>query len=85
MDFITYNAAAHSNRISELSAAECTRTLQEMIAIFAETGLEYSPLLNPPGWEITESLTNAMIETGIKSVASAGTYARPSQARQLRT
>jgi hypothetical protein len=55
----------------KLSATECTRILQEMIAIFAETGLEYSPAMNPPGWEITESLTNAMIETGIKSVASA--------------
>jgi hypothetical protein len=53
------------------SAAECKRTLQEMIAIFDESGLEYVRGMNPPGWEMTENLASAMIEVGIKSVSSA--------------
>lgn len=52
-------------------AAECRRMLREMIAIFDESGLEYVPSMNPPGWEMTESLASAMIEVGIKSVSSA--------------
>lgn len=55
----------------KLSATECKRMLQEMIAIFDETGLEYTRSMNPPGWELTESLAQAMIEVGIKSVSSA--------------
>ncbi|HEV7375293.1 MAG TPA: DUF2334 domain-containing protein [Pyrinomonadaceae bacterium] len=52
-------------------AAECRRMLQEMIAIFEESGLEYARSMNPPGWDMTESLASAMIEVGIKSVSSA--------------
>jgi hypothetical protein len=53
------------------SVAQCRRMLREMIAIFDESGLEYVRGMNPPGWEITESLASAMIEVGIKSVSSA--------------
>jgi hypothetical protein len=52
-------------------AAQCRRMLREMIAIFEESGLEYARSMNPPGWEMTESLASAMIEVGIKSVSSA--------------
>ncbi len=55
----------------KLSTAQCKRMLQEMMAIFDETGLEYTRGMNPPGWELTESLARAMIEVGIKSVSSA--------------
>ena len=55
----------------KLSATECKRALQEMIAIFAEAGLEFAPVMNPPGWEMSESLAQAMIDVGIKSVSSA--------------
>lgn len=51
--------------------AECARMLQEMIAIFDESGLEYFQGMNPPGWEMTASLASAMIKVGIKSVSSA--------------
>ncbi|MDT5120680.1 MAG: hypothetical protein QOC96_162 [Acidobacteriota bacterium] len=55
----------------EQGAAQCRRMLQEMIAIFDESGLEYVRSMNPPGWDMTESLARAMIEVGIKSVSSA--------------
>ncbi|MDT4966439.1 MAG: hypothetical protein QOJ64_1176 [Acidobacteriota bacterium] len=52
-------------------AAECRRILREMIAIFDECGLEYARVMNPPGWRLTESLANAMIDVGIGCVSSA--------------
>ena len=53
------------------SAPECKRDLQEMIAIFEEAELDFAAAMNPPGWEMTESLAQAMIAVGIKSVSSA--------------
>jgi predicted deacetylase len=52
-------------------ATRCERALREMIAIFDDAGLKYAPAMNPPGWEMTESLASAMIEVGIKAVSSA--------------
>jgi hypothetical protein len=55
----------------KFSATKCKRVLQEMIAIFDEAELEFTLAMNPPGWEMTENLAQAMIEVGIKSVSSA--------------
>jgi hypothetical protein len=55
----------------KFSASECERVLQEMIAIFEEADLEFVLAMNPPGWEMTESLAQAMIAVGIKAVSSA--------------
>jgi hypothetical protein len=52
-------------------AKQCKRALREMLAIFDEAGLKYTPVMAPPGWVMTEHLASAMIEVGIKAVASA--------------
>ena len=55
----------------KLSATKCKRVLEEMIAIFEEADLEFVRAMNPPGWEMTERLAQAMIAVGIRSVSSA--------------
>lgn len=55
----------------KFNATECKRVLQEMIAIFEQAELKFAPVMNPPGWELTESLAQAMIAVGIKTVSSA--------------
>jgi predicted deacetylase len=52
-------------------AEQCKRALLEALAIFDEAGLKYTPVMSPPGWEMTEHLASAMIEVGIKAVSSA--------------
>ncbi len=49
----------------------CKRILRESIAIFEEAGLEYVCGMTPPGWDISENLMSAMIDVGLKFVASA--------------
>lgn len=53
------------------SLAGCRRSLREAIAIFAEAGLEYVQGMSPPGWDLSEALATAMIEAGLRFVASA--------------
>jgi len=62
-------------------AAECRRILQEVLTIFNEAGLEYVRGMTPPGWHLSESLAQAMIEVGLQFVASA----RDVQTRVTRT
>jgi len=54
-----------------LDKDECKRILRESIAIFEEAGLEYVSGITPPGWDISENLTSAMIDVGLRFVASA--------------
>ncbi|MDT5062512.1 MAG: hypothetical protein QOH63_2971 [Acidobacteriota bacterium] len=54
-----------------LDGAVCRRLLQQMLMIFDEAGLEYAPGMAPPGWELSDDLANAMVEVGLKFVASA--------------
>ena len=50
---------------------ECERNLTEIIAIFSEAGLPYSPGMCPPSWELSNELAEAMATVGLKFVASA--------------
>lgn len=50
---------------------ECTRILGEALAIFREAGLEPSPGITPPGWDLPESLAQALVQKGLFFVASA--------------
>jgi len=51
--------------------AECRRILQEAMAIFNEAGLEYVRGMAPPGWHLSASLAQAMVDVGLQFVASA--------------
>jgi hypothetical protein len=55
----------------EQDARECARMLSEAIAIFEEAGLDYARGMNPPGWDLTGELAEAMVRVGLKFVASA--------------
>jgi peptidoglycan/xylan/chitin deacetylase (PgdA/CDA1 family) len=54
-----------------LAADECARALRECMAIFDEAGLDYVRGMCPPGWELSDALAGAMIEVGLRFVASA--------------
>jgi peptidoglycan/xylan/chitin deacetylase (PgdA/CDA1 family) len=54
-----------------LNKDECARILRQSMAIFEEAGLEYVSGMTPPGWEFSENLGRAMIEAGLRFVASA--------------
>jgi hypothetical protein len=49
----------------------CRRSLQQMLTIFDEAGLEYARGMAPPGWELSSELAKAMVEVGLEFVASA--------------
>jgi peptidoglycan/xylan/chitin deacetylase (PgdA/CDA1 family) len=51
--------------------AACRRILQEVIEIFNEAELAYVRGMTPPGWHLSASLAQAMIEVGLEFVASA--------------
>jgi len=53
------------------SEFECRRRLQRTIEIFEEAGLPYSPGMCPPCWNVTNALASAMIDVGLRFVASA--------------
>lgn len=53
------------------SEFECRRRLQQAMDIFEEAGLPYSPGMCPPCWNITDELARAMIDLGLRFVASA--------------
>lgn len=53
------------------SAKECERRLREVITIFDEAGLPYSPGMCPPAWMLTPELAQAMCNVGLRWVASA--------------
>ena len=55
----------------EKNREECERRLRESIYIFREAGLPYVPGLCPPAWELSNDLAEAMIDVGLKFVASA--------------
>jgi hypothetical protein len=50
---------------------ECRRRLQQTMKIFEEAGLPYSPGMCPPCWNVTNELASAMIDVGLRFVASA--------------
>ena len=50
---------------------ECRRRLEQSLAIFDAAGLRHVRGMTPPGWEVTDNLTNAMVEVGLQFVASA--------------
>lgn len=52
-------------------ARECARALREAVAVFEEAGLPYVPGMCPPGWELSDELADAMIDVGLRFVASA--------------
>ena len=54
-----------------LSHAQCVRVLRDSISIFEEAGLDYVRGMTPPGWDVTPELLTAMIDVGLKFVASA--------------
>ncbi len=56
---------------SGLSRAQCGRILRESTTIFEETALEYVSGMTPPGWDVTAELLAAMIDIGLRFVASA--------------
>lgn len=67
----------------EQGAAKCTRILSEAIAIFDEAGLDYVRGMNPPGWDLTDSLAEAMLAVGLQFVASARDIVTPVSADAL--
>lgn len=54
----------------ERSRVECEEMVAEMIAIFREAGLLFSPGMCPPGWEFSAELGMAMVSHGLKFIAS---------------
>ena len=51
--------------------AECNHALQEMLSIFDEAELSYVRGMNPPGWDLSDELAQAMFQAGLKFVISA--------------
>jgi hypothetical protein len=50
---------------------DCARALREAVGVFEEAGLGFVPGMCPPGWELSDELAEAMIEVGLRFVASA--------------
>ncbi len=55
----------------QVSRAECTTRLKKMIQIFRAANLDFVPGLCPPGWSAPRALLDALVETGLRFVASA--------------
>ncbi len=53
------------------SRAECARMLREAQAIFASANLPHCRGMCPPGWNAPPQLLDAMVDTGLRFVASA--------------
>lgn len=53
----------------EKNRAECDTMLSEIIAIFREAGLPYSPGMCPPAWAYNDDLGAAMVAHGLQFVA----------------
>lgn len=53
------------------SVAECRNILTKMIKIFEDANLPFVGGMNPPGWNLPDNLTQAMIKVGLKFAASA--------------
>ncbi len=66
-----------------LDKDECARTLRDSIIIFEEAGMAYVRGMTPPGWEVTDSLTSAMIDVGLQFIASARDIRSPISATAL--
>lgn len=49
----------------------CGSMLQQALDIFQEAGLRFSPGLQPPGWNLTDALTEAASDVGLTWAASA--------------
>ena len=54
----------------ERNRVECEAALDEMIAIFREAGLPFSPGMCPPAWAFSDDLGTAMVSHGLQFVAS---------------
>jgi hypothetical protein len=59
------------------SDEECSRMLQEAVAIFRAAQLEPPQGMTPPGWDVPDGLAAAMIEVGFRYVASARDIVTP--------
>lgn len=55
----------------EENASECAAILRETIAIFKDAGLDFAPGMNPPGWNLSPELAQAMVDVGLTFVCSA--------------
>lgn len=53
------------------SADECLRMLRGAVAIFERAGLATPKGMTPPGWDVPQGLSRAMIDIGLSYVASA--------------
>jgi hypothetical protein len=55
----------------EQSRRECGRMLREARSIFESAGLPHAPGMCPPGWNAPPALLQAMVDVGLRFVASA--------------
>jgi hypothetical protein len=53
------------------SYAECKTALTQVIEIMESAGLRYARGMTPPGWNASPALLRAMVDVGLKFVASA--------------
>lgn len=54
-----------------LTRAQCTARVKQMIRIFRAADLDFVPGLCPPGWSAPNALLDAMVECGLRFLASA--------------
>jgi hypothetical protein len=59
------------------SYADIRRKFEEMLRIFTRAGLEFVPVLCPPGWDAPQALLDVMADLGIGGLASARDVATP--------
>ncbi|HEY3999961.1 MAG TPA: hypothetical protein VGO93_13890 [Candidatus Xenobia bacterium] len=55
----------------EQDADQCRAMLEKAVGIFRQAGVPMSLGMNPPGWNLPQSLGQAMMDVGLRYVASA--------------